>query len=435
MYVFTCVPVCPHVSVCSGAPPPSVPDKVFALLGSCALLPCSFPPAQGSEVRLRVHRTLMAATAFSSDPTESVSRSQREFKKRVALAGDLSAGDCSLTIANISTADPSTYEIQLRDQRGLLAKHQLNLYSSSNPDVLFIPPAADFPEQPQVSAPGTVVVGQVAVVNCSVPISCPSQLPRLQWVWERGGKEGSSVSGVVETVKTQGQMPRLVSSLSFNPTHLVKPRLRCEAHYSGDRTTSRSTELHVNFPPKDVSIEVHTVAVMEGGNAQLACVCKADPPVTEYRWTYIQSGVTHNLSSASATIRISNITRDLRVQCSVRNALGRASSPLTNLNVQYSPAILEHSSSCEWNGVLMVCRCTVDSNPRPAVTWSVNGSVPPQDYNTSSTHSAHANSSHTLQETLRGPALMPLTVVCYAFNSIGNDSHTLLQAGGGGSDL
>ncbi|KAL6462450.1 hypothetical protein MHYP_G00288720 [Metynnis hypsauchen] len=408
------------VCVCSGAPPPSMPDKVFALAGSCALLPCSSPPTPGLEIRLRVRSTLLMATAFSSIPTEPVSRSQRELKARVALAGDLSSGDCSLTIANISTADPTTYEIQLRERRGS--------WGSTRSTKLTI---TYFPERPVISAPGAVTVGQVAVVNCSVPISCPSQLPRLQWVWERGGKEDKSVYGVMDTVKVKGQMSLLVSSLSITPSHLVKPRLRCEALYSGSRKTTATTELHVNFPPKDVSVEVHTVVVREGGSAQLACVCKADPPVSEYHWTYTQSGITHNQSSRSSTIRIYNVTRDTMVQCRARNALGRTSSPLTNLNVQYSPAILEHSSWCEWDGFLMVCRCTVDSNPRPAVTWSVNGSVPPQDYNTSSTHTAHTYSTHTLQETLRGPMPVPLTVICYAFNSIGNDSHTLLQVGEG----
>uniref|UniRef100_A0AAR2J936 Ig-like domain-containing protein n=1 Tax=Pygocentrus nattereri TaxID=42514 RepID=A0AAR2J936_PYGNA len=320
------------VCVCSGAPPPSMPDKVFALAGSCALLPCSSSPTLGLEVRLRVRSTLLMSTAFNSNPTEPVSRSQRELKTRVALAGDLSSGDCSLTIANISSADPTTYEIQLREKRGS--------WGSTRSTKLTI---TYFPERPVISAPAAVTVGQVAVVNCSVPISCPSQLPRLQWVWERGGKEGSSVYGVMDTVKIKGQMSLLVSSLSFTPSYLVKPRLRCEALYSGSRKTTATTELHVN----------------------------------------------------------------------------------------YSPAILEHSSSCEWDGFLMVCRCTVDSNPRPAVTWSVNGSVPPQDYNTSSTHTAHTYSTHTLQETLQGPMLVPLTVICYAFNSIGNDSHTLLQAGEG----
>ncbi|XP_072548703.1 B-cell receptor CD22 [Salminus brasiliensis] len=406
------------VCVCRAAPPPSMPDGVFALVGSCALLPCTFPPVPGSEVRMRFRPPFpsLKVTAFSSDPAEQVSRGQRQLRGRVSLSGDLSSGDCSLTIANVSTADPRTLEIQLREQRGTWGRARSVQLTVSHS-----------PQKPVIAAPRAVEVGKVAVVNCSVPVSCPSQPPRLQWVWERRGQEDSSAFDVMEMVQVPGQLPLLVSSLSFTPSHLVKPRLRCEALHPGNRKSSDSTELHVHFPPTDVSIQVHTVVVREGGNALLACVCKADPPVSEYRWTYTQSGRTYTLPGRSPTIRIFNITRDTTVQCRVKSNLGQATSPPTRLNVQYSPVILKHSSSCDWDGFRMVCRCTVDSNPRPAVTWSVNGSVPPQEYNTSSTHT-----THTLQETLQGPMPTPLTVVCYAFNSIGNDSHTLLQGGAGG---
>ncbi|XP_022542654.2 sialic acid-binding Ig-like lectin 5 [Astyanax mexicanus] len=418
MRIFTAVV---FVCVCRAAPPPSMPDSVLALVGSCVLLPCRFPPAPGSDVRLRFRSAFpgLKVTGFSSDQTDQASRGQRQLKGRVSLYGELNSGDCSLTIANVSASDPSTLEIQLKQKRGS--------WGGTKSVQLIV---NHVPHQPVITSPRAVVAGQVAVVNCSVPVSCPSQPPQLQWVWQRGGQEGSSGYEVTEMVQVKGELPRLVSSLSFTPTHLGKPRLRCDALYPGDRKSSVSTELHVHFPPKDVSIQVLTVVVRDGGNALLACVCKADPPVSEYHWNYTQSGRTHTLPGRSSTVRIFNITRDTMVQCSVRNTLGRATSPPTSANVQYSPTILKHSSSCDWNGFLMVCRCTVDSNPRPAITWSVNGSVPPPDYNTSSTSSTH--STHALQETLSGPALTPLTIVCYAFNGIGNDSYTLLQGGAGG---
>lgn len=74
----------------------------------------------------------------------------------------------------------------------------------------------------------------------------------------------------------------------------------------------------------------------------------------------------------------------------------------------------------------VLCRCSVDSNPEPAVTWSVNGTVPPLGYNVSVTSEPNA-----LTATLRGRMDRPQAVVCFALNALGNDSLVLLRGGGG----
>lgn len=77
-------------------------------------------------------------------------------------------------------------------------------------------------------------------------------------------------------------------------------------------------------------------------------------------------------------------------------------------------------------GLNVLCRCSVDSNPTAAVTWSVNDTVPPYHYNTSI-----SSESHTLTAMLQGPMDQPLRVMCFAVNALGNDSLVLLQAGEG----
>lgn len=64
----------------------------------------------------------------------------------------------------------------------------------------------------------------------------------------------------------------------------------------------------------------------------------------------------------------------------------------------------------------------MDSNPRAAITWSLNGSSPPHDYNTSVF--AH---NGTVTAKLVGVADCRPAVVCYANNAHGNDSKPLLQ--------
>ncbi|KAF5880163.1 myelin-associated glycoprotein-like, partial [Clarias magur] len=391
---------------------PTVPDHVLAMQGSCALIPCSFPSVNRSDVGVAVRLryrfpSWRRHTAFSSDLADQL---ESKFRGRVTLRGALSTGDCSLIITDVSTSDPETYELELKERPGSWGGVKSIKVSVTG-----------VPERPVLSVPPVVVLGQTVVLNCSVRISCPLKPPRLVWVWERGGEEGAGEDRRTKRVQTEGETSSLISSLSFTPSELLKPQIRCEAHYHGNRKSrSSSSNLNIHFPPMDVSIEVHTVQVREGGNVQLVCVCKADPPVIEYRWSYTHSSGMLPLPHHSHSVRLYNVTRHTRVQCAARNILGHTSSPLTRLNVQYAPVIMQNGSVCVWDGQVQECVCAVDSNPPPLITWSVNGSVPPLGFNTTSSHSRH-----TLQETLRGHTHTPLHTTCYAFNSLGNDTHTL----------
>lgn len=95
---------------------------------------------------------------------------------------------------------------------------------------------------------------------------------------------------------------------------------------------------------------------------------------------------------------------------------------MTVLSLPDKPAIIQLSSTCTVEESEVVCQCSVDSNPKPAITWSVNGSVPPQDYNVSVT-----SEPSVLTATLRGQMEKPQMVICFAFNALGNDSLVLLQ--------
>ncbi|KAG7999695.1 hypothetical protein GBF38_000323 [Nibea albiflora] len=97
-----------------------------------------------------------------------------------------------------------------------------------------------------------------------------------------------------------------------------------------------------------------------------------------------------------------------------------------HLDVMDKPLILGLSSTCVVDDLEVLCRCSVDSNPKPAITWSVNGTVPPHDYNVSVTFERDM-----LTATLRGRMDKPQMVICFAFNALGNDSLMLLQGGEG----
>ncbi|XP_072249341.1 sialic acid-binding Ig-like lectin 14 [Leuresthes tenuis] len=401
---------------------PSVPDHVQALVGSCVVIPCSFTPAASHPVRGRKERVdvrmrfrggsaffPLQSTAFSSQNKDQVSR---DFQGRTSLFGRIADGDCSVKIERVRRDDPQVFEMALKkgdDSRWGKPR-------SFNLEII------DTPEPPVISGMLSATEGQLVTLNCSVSYHCPSRPPALQWRWERGAQLNSTESGAVQTLAPDPNRLILLASLSFTVSHQVKPRLRCEVSYPGAKMLATVKDLHVTFPPKDVKVQVQTLTVQEGGSALLVCSCKADPPATEYHWSYTQHGQTVHLHQRLHTVRIMNVTRAMRVRCSAQNLIGRGESKPTSLNIQYKPAILRLSSSCVVNESKVLCHCSVDSNPKPAVTWSVNGTVPPHDYNVSVT-----SEPNMLTASLRGYMDKPLRVICFAFNALGNDSLVLLQ--------
>ncbi|XP_016149836.1 B-cell receptor CD22 isoform X2 [Sinocyclocheilus grahami] len=398
----------------------SVPGRVLALEGSCLVIPCSFSPAPAAQtMQLRLIRSsapvfmMLRRPVFSSERGDAV---HPDFRERTALAGNISAGDCSVSISSVRRDDRNTYELQMRErgQRAWPAGSKVNVS------------VAGSPEPPQLTDPGPVKEGQRLVLNCSARLSCPSDRPRLLWKWERGDPAGSSVHGDTELQRGPGGLPVLQTSLVFTVPRHTNPRVRCELEYPNNRRSSATREILVHFPPRDVWVQVLSASVRLGGNALLLCSCKADPPVSEYQWWSVQSGNTQILPKRTHTVRIYNISRDTRVQCSAANPLGRASSRPTPLNTLYAPVIVSRSS-CDWDGTLLSCSCVVDSNPRAAITWSVNGTHLSDRFNTSSSYD-----NHIVMATLRGISDASLPVECHAVSALGNHSLLLYEPHEGG---
>ncbi|XP_043113617.1 sialoadhesin [Puntigrus tetrazona] len=386
----------------------SVPERVLALEGSCLVIPCSFRPDPGSPVEVRLVRSsspffmMLRRPVFSSERGDAVHPS---FRDRAALAGNVSAGDCSVSFSSVRRDDHNTYELQLRErgQRSWPAGRKVNVSVTGSP------------EPPELSDPGPVTEGQRLVLNCSARVSCPSDRPRLSWSWSGSGDTHTHTH--TELQPDAGRSPRIRSSLSFTVRPGPNPRVHCELQYPDHRRSSTSRQILVQFAPRDVGVQVLSSSVRLGGNALLLCSCKADPPVSEYQWW----SNTQILKKRSQSVRIFNISRDTLVQCSAANRLGQSSSPKTRLNVLYAP-VIESRSWCVWDGVLLSCLCAVDSNPRPAVTWSVNGTQPPDGFNTSSSYE-----NETLTARLRGVSEAPGPVECHAVSELGNHSLLLLS--------
>ncbi|XP_077577369.1 B-cell receptor CD22 [Stigmatopora nigra] len=401
-------------------PEPSTPERVLAVVGSCALIPCSFtspPSLERSEVDVRLTlrgrgRLYFLRTfhvAFNSEDAEDV---DNVFRGRVSLSGSLMDGDCSVKIDGVGSADAGTYDVALKRT----GESNWGTARSFSLDVV------DTPEAPVISGVSSAADGQTVTFNCSARYQCPSEPPTLRWRWERGVHP----VGDQEARTFHGQDRRLLlqSSLTFKVTRRVKTGLRCVLSYPGANSVVAIKDLLITFPPKDVTVQVQTLLVQEGGSVLLTCSCKADPPVSEYRWSYSRHGHTIHLEQRTHSVRLYNVTRDTTVHCIAENSAGRAQSRATFLKVQYKPAIERLSSVCTLDDGHLNCICSAHSNPRPAIRWSVNGTAPPWGYNTSL-------SADAFTATMWGRVEDGLQrVTCSAHNALGNDSAILLQRQG-----
>ncbi|XP_057691380.1 sialoadhesin isoform X1 [Corythoichthys intestinalis] len=403
---------------------PSIPNRVLTVVGSCALIPCSFtsPSTSGSKrsevdvrLRLRGRRRLSffptSCVAFNSEEAEDI---DDDFQGRVSLSGSVTDGDCSMKMEGISMEDAKTYEVALKGT----GESNWGRAKSFSLDVV------DTPDAPVISGVSSAAEGQVVTFNCSVRFQCPTGPPTLRWKWERGVHPVGDQE--VRTLYEQDRQLLLQSSFTFRVTRQVKAGLRCELSYPTANLVAAVKDLRVTFPPKEVKVQVQTLTVQEGGSVLLACSCKADPPVSEYHWSYRQHGHTVHLQQRTHSIRLYNVTRDMAVHCMAENSVGRAQSRATVLNVQYKPVIERHLSICMMNDGELSCVCSARSNPRPAISWSVNGTTLPRGYNASL-------SADALTATLRGRTDGgEQTVTCSARNVLGNDSMILFQRQGEG---
>ncbi|KAL4657614.1 myelin-associated glycoprotein-like isoform X1 [Arapaima gigas] len=392
----------------------SVPEQVSAVSGSCVIIPCSFSirpprPAKGRpvkyHVRLRYRYSFFRwKTAFSSENSMEVDKS---FRGRTSLTGDPSKGDCSVRINRVRDDDAYSYEVALKERGANEWKTTMSVSVG----------VSDTPAPPVISDPGSLTDGQLVTLNCTVNYSCPGEPPQVRWRWERGSQKNSTQCQ--EQVPSQQEL-ELHSSISFRVSLLTPRRFECLAGYGDKWAGPAIKELKIRFPPKEVAIDVLTLTVQEGASVLLSCSCKADPPVRAYQWSYTRQGSKVTLSSRRQNVRVHNVSRDMMFYCRAQNEIGWAESRPAVLSVQYKPIVSENSS-CQWDGWTIHCWCLVDSNPRSAVTWSVNGSRPPDSYNTTVSATGGA-----LVARLNGGMVQQLNVVCYAHNALGNDSATLL---------
>ncbi|XP_067831292.1 uncharacterized protein [Heptranchias perlo] len=345
-----------------------IPKRVSAVLGSCALIPCTFEePIYDATLKGWWKKG-------GPDPCksgESVIYSSRDphgqrynYADRAEFSGDLEKSQCSLLINNIRKSDEGIYCFFL-----IIVWHNGGYHTGRSQVLLSVS------DKPEISGYGELTSGKTARLTCSITHSCPYDKLQLRWNDNNGSlplpwdaKDGAEIFN-----EPSGSW--IVSSvLTFTPSsaHDGK-KLGCTIILNGFPSSSPQTlNLEIKYGLENPTVNSSIVAV-EGSSLLLYCTAWGKPAV-RLRW--VKNGediIKSSTSELTQTFQNIKSEDDGEYWCVAKNSRGTANSS-TRISVEYKPTIVSGpicTNSEDWTD----CNCSVRANPPANITWGLNGRI------------------------------------------------------------
>ncbi|XP_034410262.1 myelin-associated glycoprotein-like [Cyclopterus lumpus] len=198
-------------------------------------------------------------------------------------------------------------------------------------------------------------------------------------------KEGSSVTLTCNTnanpavdsftwYKVDGDQVTAVGSKNRLSTTVseVDSKFYCQVSSSYGNQNSSTTQIDVQFPPKETTVIVNTNgSILEGKSVSLLCRSRANPTVTNYTW-YKDDEEEKELGS-SFVINGVDPSHSGDYHCVAKNELGEGISAPTQLDIQYPPkntSVSVDPSGSVLDGSSVTLTCTSIANPTEVnITW------------------------------------------------------------------
>ncbi|XP_015192075.2 sialic acid-binding Ig-like lectin 5 [Lepisosteus oculatus] len=239
----------------------TMPEKVFAVEGSCIVIPCQFYySGPRRTITSVVWYTAQREKVYDSRNTEAVSSN---FKGRTHFLGNLTQNNCTLRIDKTTPSDHLkrfSILICLDDIQNITVK-------SSTLNV------SDGIGVPRISTTTGLREGVPSTITCSVVHGCPTSPPSLQWISHSmvsvHHKELSS--GIWETTATLTFIP------SFSDH---RKKLQCVATLYAGKNASAAIDLTVEYKPR---IFPNSSCTVYGDMVRCECWGVSSSPV-DFEW-------------------------------------------------------------------------------------------------------------------------------------------------------
>ncbi|KAM9783183.1 myeloid cell surface antigen CD33-like [Neosynchiropus ocellatus] len=275
---------CTHEGFCV-----TLDDKVItAERGLCVEIPCSFKTPQSFTplhmLWYRYERQDQDRSDHSSDPIYSSDRSSaiREgFEGRVSLLeSDVSQGNCSIIINDLSPSDSGWYQFRVISQyNGFTCWTKQGIYVRASQIIL----SPGLSQKPILDVP-QLKEGQLTALTCTAPGLCSGSEPTISWRWEGKGKTQQLTGGNITAQKSAslGAVRRQYSSalmFSASSEH-HSSSITCTVVFKRGWTTEEKKTLEVQW-----FAGILNGSRCERDSAALTCVCGSQGhPLPSISW-------------------------------------------------------------------------------------------------------------------------------------------------------
>ncbi|XP_039626564.1 Schwann cell myelin protein-like [Polypterus senegalus] len=306
-----------------------LPLQMTTLSGSCLLIPCTFGPRTPSSGAVGVWNIGFKSQTPVSRGNTSL---ERWANVKVSLLGDVTQRNCTTLLENLSTSNTETYYFRVESDSlkyGYAEGVHINILDS--------------PNAPLLNSISPVEENLNISLNCSSPLSCPTQPPILTWSDTLNGT-------VLQNITSNNGSQSLSSLLTFRASYQLDMKsISCTVWYpvgTENRSASASVLLQVWYPPKETTAHIYPAAdIMEGTQVILSCISVINPS-GNYTW-FKGNGSDATRRAAGQNLSISAVTLgDSGVYyCQADNQYGGKNSTAVTLRIQPSPlnTILLHA--------------------------------------------------------------------------------------------
>uniref|UniRef100_A0A6I8R800 Ig-like domain-containing protein n=1 Tax=Xenopus tropicalis TaxID=8364 RepID=A0A6I8R800_XENTR len=295
----------------------NVPERVEVQKGLCVHIPCNFTVPQ--DIIL-----FPKAIGIWFRDTERVAAAGG--KSRLALTGNVSAGDCSILIREAKVRDTGKYKFRLEGPTK-------NTYTNIQPDIM-VTGSWKVSQKPYISPARRMVAGEEVTLSCTAPDWCAGTAPSFTW------------KGTISTNNTRNgallhpYTATYMSNITFTPSRQDhNTSLVCTVTH-GQVLANTNIILDVEYPPSmNITIpgyegvltqENKQVAVREGDSLDIRCAVTSNP-TANITWSREDGIILNTAMDTGLSLALQNISLhdDTTYRCLAWNSHGSTDGSIT----------------------------------------------------------------------------------------------------------
>ncbi|KAM4652233.1 sialic acid-binding Ig-like lectin 14 [Discoglossus pictus] len=360
--------------------------RVTVQRGLCAAIPCNFTANNKNRFSGNIKGYWTTCTSPNTSGKRLHCNFYRQYKtNKLKLIGELSNGDCSLTISDANKKDEGLYYFRFEGEDDIKYNYLLQYLSLS---------VSDLTEMPEISFSKILVAGEEVTLTCTAPGICSRTPPKIIWETKKTNFKNEIRSKVMLTQENyRNSILTYSSTFKFTPSQKDHNKnISCKVTFPALPASTWSTvTLNIQYPPSiSVSIGItgeiknESVIVKEGTSLTLSCFVNGNPNALVL-WMKGDKPIDSAVIIDKLERELVNITYEEAgtYMCSATNVHGTTNRAVT-ISVEHPPFIavtigvngeIKNEPVIVKEGTTLTLSCSVKGNPNASVIW-IKGDKP-----------------------------------------------------------